>query len=518
MRRIACVSLPEIRVEIAREAEKAPNLCGSAALRLSTLAVVIARPGGAVRTERDVLGNTRVDVVSREALALGVRPGQTVAAARAKHAELQVRVVPEGAVRTALARIAEAALAFGPASAFDVAADVVWVDVGGCAHLHGGEAKLASSLAARVAALGHACRVAVADGPRIASAVARVTGARREMPLVVPPGQGAAAMRPLPVAALALDDDVHVWLRDLGLHRCGDLQKLPRRSLGVRLGARAHDVMLLLDGEDRAPLDPWRPPEVPEERVELEWGASNVEAIAFVVKTLCDRLAARLEGRGVAASRVELLLGLDRALCEGRPHLSSLEVVLPVPLARAADLLAVVRARLEQHVVAAPVLAATLRATELARAEGRNLELLSPEPRADRALPRLVAELSAELGPSRVGVLALADTWAPDERTRLVRFGSAPERTRAPGVTSALEPTRLVPPRPVGREALVPVRALARIEAVEWWRRAPSPQDLVSAPHRRDLLAAWTASEPERALAWVELRDDGQANIRGWVD
>jgi protein ImuB len=339
---------------------------------------------------------------------------------------------------------------------------------------------------------------------------------RAEPPLVVPPGHGAAAMRPLPIAALAFDHDVHAWLRDLGLHLCGDLQKLPRRSLGVRLGARAHDVMLLLDGEDRAPLDPWRPPEVPEERVELEWGASSVETIAFVVKALCDRLAARLEGRGVAAARIELLLGLDRALCEGRSHLSSLEVVLPVPLARAADLLAVVRARLEHHVVIAPVLAATLRATELARAEGRNLELLSPEPRADRALPRLVAELSAEIGPSRVGVLALADTWAPDERTRLVRFGSPPERPRAPGVTSALEPTRLVQSRSIARDAFVPVRSLARIEAVEWWR---------CAPRRRDLLAAWT-SPAERAqamtspaaLAWVELRDDGEASIRGWVD
>jgi protein ImuB len=508
MRRIACVSLPEIRVEIARERE-------SSTRHSSPLAIVVARPGGAVRTERDVLGNTRLDVVSREAFALGVRPGQTVAAARAKYAELHVRVVLEGAVRTALARIAEAALAFGPASAFDVATDVVWVDVGGCAHLHGGEAKLAQSLAARVAALGHACRVAVSDGPHIASAVARFAGIRRETPLVVPPGHGAVAMRTLPVAALALDDDVHTWLRDLGMHRCGDLQKLPRRSLGVRLGARAHDVMLLLDGEDRAPLDPWRPPEVPEERVELEWGASSVEAIAFVVKTLCDRLAARLEGRGVAAARIELLLGLDRALCEGRPHLSSLEVVLPVPLARAADLLAVVRARLEHHVVAAPVLAATLRATELARAEGRNLELLSPEPRVDRALPRLVAELSAELGPSRVGVLALADTWVPDERTRLVRYGSPPERTRAPAVTSALEPTRLVPSRPVPRDAFVPVRPLARIATVEWWRRAP---------RRRDLLAAWM-SPAERAqkmtchaLAWVELRDDGEASVRGWVD
>jgi protein ImuB len=275
MRRIACVALPEIRVEIAREKIREETS--------APLAVVVARPGGTVKSERDILGNTRLDVVSREARAMGVRAGQTVAAARAKVAALRVRVVAEGAVRAALERIAEAALAFGPATGLDVASDVVWVDVGGCAHLHGGEAQLARALEARVVSLGHACRVAVADGPRIASAVARLAVARCPGPLVVPEGRGAAAMRRLPVAALALDDDVTAWLRDLGLPRCGDLQKLPRRSLGVRLGARTHDVMQLLDGEDRAPLDPWRPAEVPEERMELEWGAASIEALAFVL-------------------------------------------------------------------------------------------------------------------------------------------------------------------------------------------------------------------------------------------
>ena len=67
-------------------------------------------------------------------------------------------------------------------------------------------------------------------------------------------------MRMLPVEALALEPDVTAWLRALGLSACGDLQKLPRRSLGTRLGARAHDVMQLLDGQDPTPLAAWRPP------------------------------------------------------------------------------------------------------------------------------------------------------------------------------------------------------------------------------------------------------------------
>jgi protein ImuB len=358
----------------------------------------------------------------------------------------------------------------------------------------------------------------MADGPRIASAVARFAESTPEQPRLVPPGQGAMAMRALPIAALALGSDVTRWLVDLGLPRCGDLQKLPRRSLGTRLGARAHDVMQLLDGEDRTPLDAWRPPEVPEERAELEWGAHSLEALAFVLKMLCDRLAARLHGRAMAATRLELVLSLDRALLckegvatappqQGRnpepAHVSTLIVVLPAPLAHAADLLAVVRARLENHALAAPVLVATLRAPELVRAPGRTLDMLDPEPRATLALPRLVAELAAELGAARVGVLVLVDTWSPDERTRLVPYGaSAPSPRHA--LTSALEPSRLVEPSRVGREELAVVVPLTRFEATEWWRRGPQ---------RRDVAAAWMPG----ALAWVELGEDG-AVIRGWVD
>jgi protein ImuB len=497
MRRVACIALPEIRLEIAQEGGKT-----------SPLAVVVARRGGAVRTERDVLGNTRLDVVSRAAREAGIRAGQTVAAARAKHGELRVRVVAEDAVAEALARVAEVALAFGPGVAFDVATDVVWVEIGGCAHLHGGERELARALEERVRALGHACRVAVADGPRVASAVARFGGVVAGEPRQVPAGEGAAAMRALPVAALALEDDVMRWLADLGLRRCGDLAKLPRRSLGTRLGARAHDVMQLLDGEDRAPLDAWRPPPVPEERVELEWGAHTVEALAFVLKTLCDRLAARLHGRAMAAARLELVLALDRALCEGAEPVSTLTAVLPAPLARADELLAVLRARLERHTLAAPVLVATLRAPELARAPARTLDLLEPEPRATLALPRLVAELSAELGAARVGVLSLVDTWSPDERTRLVQYGTPPRAPAHALVTSVLEPSRLTTPSRVPREQLGEVRLLARYEATEWWRRPP---------RSRELAVAWVGSGPGGALAWVELGEDG-AVIRGWVD
>jgi protein ImuB len=463
-----------------------------------------------VKTERDVLGNTRLDVVSREARALGVRSGQTVAAARAKCAGLGVRVVAQSAVRAALERLAEVALAFGPTASFDVVTDVVWVEIGGCAHLVGGEGELAQALGARVRALGHACRVSIADGPRIAAAVARFAPANRSrggVPIIVQRGEGRDAMRALPLEALSLEADCIQWLRDLGLSTCGDLQSLPRRGLGMRLGARTKDVMQLLSGEDLAPLDAWRPPEVPEERIELEWGASSVEALTFVTKALCDRLAARLEGRAMAVMRVGLMLALDRALLsEGDPPYSLLDLALPVPIARAVDLFAVVRARLEHVELPAPVMAVTLRALEVASANPHSLDLLVPEPKADRALLPLVAELAADFGGSCVGTLTLVDTWSLDERTRLVPFGVAATTKALPIsalVTSAIEPSRLVPPLRLPSGAFS--EPLMRLDSIEWWRGGGS---------RSDFHAEWDGT----ALAWVEVSASGKTLLRGWID
>jgi len=531
MRRVVCIALPEIRLEVAAAR------CSAIASKHEEfshrpIAVVVARQGGVVKSERDVRGNTRLDVVSPQAWQRGVRARQTMAAAQAKCAELRVCVVAEEAVHTALERVAEVALAFGPVTSFDPTQDVVWIDVSGCAHLHGGEGEIASAIRARVRELGHACRIAVAGGPRISAAIARYASARNESQqsvLVVPQGKDVDAMRALPIAALALGNDMSTWLRNLGLLVCGDLQRLPRPGIGTRLGSRTHDVMQLLEGIDDAPLDAWRPPDVPEERFDLDWGATSIESLSFVAKTLCDRLAARLEGRQMSAGRLELCLTLDRALLsDSSLFVSTFAIVLPVPIARAADLLAVVRARLEHVSLPAPVLAATLRAPQLVCVPARNLDLLSSESRADRALPRLVAELVAELGLSLVGTLALVDTWVPHKRTRLLPFDretfslpvSSSARTRRVQahslrrlVTSALEPSRLVAPACVDPHTLAEIRPVVRIEDVEWWRFARRRVG------RRvyDLATAWVDAKRGGALAWVELHD-GNALLRGWID
>ncbi len=521
-RRILAVVLPCVRLEIARDADASLGEGDGA------IAIVVARPGGAVKDERSLLGNTRLDEVSPAAYALGVRSGHTIAAARARAATLSVRVVHEGAVSAALARLAEALLSFGAttatssndgtskalARAWSKQDDCVWVDTTGCAHLYGGgEEALARKLLARVRALGHACRVGVADGPRIAAQIAWYS---REDVTRAPPGEGARALGPLPVAALPVDGETLRWLTSTGLRKIADVQALPPKGLGVRLGPNAAEVLALLAGDDRAPLTPYVPPQVPEESVDLEYGVTSTDALVFIAKRLSGMLAARLEGRAMGATKLELVLKLDRALVtDGGAPSRTVSVSVPVPLVREDELLAVLRAKLESFVVPAPILGAALRAPELAPRGAQALDLFVPEARAERALPRLVAELAAELGEGAVGRLSLTNRWSPLDRAVLLPYGVRAEKTpRLASLEGAsVEPTRILPQRKLLASS-PRVTITRRLEAVEWWKKGFA---------RTDYGHAWL--EAAGATAWVEIvrtgpdaADPPAVALRGWVD
>jgi hypothetical protein len=278
------------------------------------------------------------------------------------------------------------------------------------------------------------------------------------------------------------------------------------------------------------------PPEVPEEATTLEYGIDGASALLFVAKMLADRLGTRLAGRAVATARLELELALDGAMVpDGAERTELIAANLPAPLSSASDLLAALRPKIEQHALRAPVLGAKLRAAQLVHKPAAALSLFDPQPRAARALPRLVAELAGDLGPGAVGRITLGDGWAPEDRSLFVPFGDpfggapggapatserARPRKRRHLLSSVPEPTRvLAERRPVPRDAIKIVRHLTRLEAVAWWKCLPgaAPSGPSGANGRKgvDHVQAWTEDGP----AWVEIdRTTGATHIRGWFD
>ena len=525
MARFAAIVLVNLRIELAESVALLLPLSAASSgppppsSPTPVLAVVIARPSGSVKDETSLLGNTCLDEVSAAAFALGIRPGHTVASARARSAELRVRVVSLESVEKTLAGVAEMALALGPTTAFEMggfAGDVVWVDITGCAHLHGahdggGERELLLRLKAKVEELGHQCRVAIADGPRVAAAVARFAPMESPggAPRVVPAGANREALAKLPLAALGLEAKTFAWMSALGLRRVSDLQTLPRRSLGTRLGGDAARVMALLEGEDPTPLVAYVPPEIPTEEVDLEYGIESAEALLFVTKRLAGRLAARLEGRVQKAMRLELVLRFELK----KPN-QTLEVVLASPLAKESELFAVLKTKIEAQdrvtggvPFAAPIASVKLRATTVVTARAEALDLLEPEAKAARTLPKLASELMAELGPERVGTLALTNSWVLEDRSRLLPYGvKRSQEPLAAFLSGSTEPTRLTRPEVVKRTSLVHSRLVARFEAIEWWQRGLD---------RFEHYASWL--EPKRAMAFIELEGE-TATLRGYLD
>jgi protein ImuB len=417
-------------------------------------------------------------------------------------------VLPE-APRPTLIAAAELCLGFGPRCAIDDENACVTLDVSGCGHLYGGEAQLAEQLLQRLKALEHEVRLAIADGPQVAAMIARGSSGT----CIAPPGRGAQALGPLPVEVLGYDEKVCTWFAGLGVYTVGEVQKLPPDELERRLGPQARASLRLIHSEDPPPTDWWQPPVVLAEEVELDHGVEALEPLLFLLKGLVDPLCARLEARGQLLARAEVWVKYEKL-----PGLAvreqTWEAVFPSPLRDSKAVLSVLKLRLEGTPLKAPVRELRVRFVQTIERLPRALHLWTKEAASVRALPALIAELTAELGPERVGCLWVRDRHAASARSTLGAIGQESVRPRSPWVSltyAANEPLRCAQ-KPEPWEGATGGRLLVRRQGVEWWTRGFSDA--------WDSLAVWVPSLC--ATAWVDLRGgEGfgpSAWLRGWLE
>ncbi len=515
-RRIAAVVLPRLLCELASGR-------GGAARATRGL--------GVVRVELDVdagklTDRAVLDAVDERARRVGLRAGMTIAEARAYLAALEVRAVTQPQVRRALEHVAEVAMAFGPTVSVG-SPDVVWVDLTGAAHLAGGEEQVARELSERVGQLDHVARVVISDGPRIAAMLGRHAV---EPATVIAPGQSSRKLHALPVTSLPLDEETSGWLIRVGVLTLGDLAKLPRAQLTSRLGERAPEVLSLVAGHDPEPLTAYEPARVVSEEATWEEPVELQASLVFVLQRLVSRIAARLEGRGEATRALELVLRGDKGIARlrGVEPDTRLRVELPAPLSHADDLLRALRARLESAELAAPALSMQLEAQLVTRAPRVQLDLSRDVHASPDALPVLLAELSAEIGPDRFGVLAIRSSYRPEARSALVPLAAhASQRRSLPnppcgGAGASL--TRLLPlPQSLGSGRVAPGHLVAcpaasafevarvqfdvRLDGVEWWTRTPVD---------RDYVRVWMTSG-SGGTGWIYTdRSTGESWLHGW--
>ena len=180
------------------------------------------------------------------------------------------------------------------------------LDTSGCAHLFGGERAMLSDMAGAFRRAGLTTRLAAA--PTIGGAWAL---ARHAAPGSIAANDGlAAALAPLPVAALRLGEDCLLLLRRLGLKTIGQLAAVPREALVRRfrrVEALHANPVLRLDqamGRLAEPLVSARDPEALIDTLKLVEPVGELAALERLLADLSALLCRRLDRLHLGARRL----------------------------------------------------------------------------------------------------------------------------------------------------------------------------------------------------------------------
>ena len=436
----------------------------------------------------------RLLALNEAARAAGLHAGQAHADATAMVPHLISEPARPEHDLAALRRLALWAERFSPLVAIDAEGpgeEALLIDMTGGAHLFGGEAALLGEIRARLARAGAPARLAIADTPAAAWALARY-GAGPQT--IAAPGAGREALAGLPVEGLKLEPLALGLLRKFGLKKIGDLYGLPRAGLARRF--RGEAGLRVVERLDRAlglladPLVPQRPAPLYRAWQIFAEPLIDAEGIAFQLPALAETLAGQLSQAGLGARRLSLI-GFR---IDGRT--TAIQAGLSAPAAAAGHMMRLLKEKGLERLdlgfgVDALMLCADLAEPLVAR-QG-DIDDAQALAQAD-ALAGLIDRLQAKLGEAAVRRPQARESRLPERSEAWLRAGIAPPS--APAAPDSARPRPILmfdPPEPVQAIAEAPDGAPARFV----WRRAPHRVLKSQGPER--LGAEWWRADPTKA-------------------
>lgn len=479
-------------------------------------------PGGPLATVREVENRQILAALTIEAEAAGLTPGQGLRDALAMCPGLVTRPAAPAAEAALLAGLRRWAGKFSPLAA-EQPPDALMLDITGCAHLFAGEGALTEQAQGECADMGLSLRCGLADTPGAAWALARFAGrgpqarrsgdaiaqearatrsraARRRVAAqppgagpqtqIAPPGQLHAALAPLPLAALRLDEKTVAGLASVGLRRIGELAGMPRAALARRFG---HEVALRLDqalGATPEPISPARARPVFAVRLSFPEPIGLRADLEAALDRMLPRLAERLHKHG---------RGLRRLRLEARrvdANASEITVTLARASADPARIRPLLALQLDRIEAGFGIDLLRLEALETEALHARQYEghaeatarALAPRG-AEAALDDLIGRLGARLGMEAITRLAPADSHIPEKSAVVLTAAYA-----AP----AADPWPAPPaPRPALLFRPEPVDAPDRPALPESFRWRGQNHRLLAAAGPERIAPEWWLDEPE---------------------
>jgi protein ImuB len=422
-----------------------------------------------------VVDNARVVLADEQARAAGVTRGTGVAAARMLAPSITLLARNRSREAATMRTLACWAGAFTPR--VSLTPDTLLLEVGGCLRLFGGLEPLAGAVSCGVQAQGFSAALAAAPTPLGAQWLAQAGTASlcRDRD---------SLRRQLEQLAIdVLPDPVATSLKRFGAQTLADVRRLPGGELARRLGDGCRQLMAQAFGELPDPRADFVFPERFALSLELPASVDHASALLFAARRLCSALSGWLAARQAGVR--EFCLHLVHRQQETR-----LLLQFSAPTADPGRFERVLRERLEQLVLAAPVDALRLEAAQLAALPGRSQALFADVSSKQEAISALLERFSARLGEQQVYQLAVRDDHRPECATRhaapLATLAPAPDiaRPRPLWLVAPPQPLAEVDGRPCRRGTLKLLTGPERIES-GWWDSGEASGDI-----RRDYFIA----------------------------
>ena len=375
----------------------------------------------------------RLAAISPEAAKLGLHVGQKATDAMALVPELATADAEPEADAKGLTELVDWCVRFSPAVAAD-RPDGLFLDISGVAHLWGGEAEMLDDFQARLAENGLPFRLAIADTPGAAWALAHFG---RDGTIAPPNGQP-ELLKPLPPSALRLDPEAAAQIKRLGLRRLGQLMDIPRAPLGRRFGASTLERLDQALGRSAEALAFRRPPTPWVARLAFFEPISAPEDMTRVTQDVTAKLCARLEAEGHGGRRFEV--AFHRV--DGKAP--SVAVGLSLPGRDARRIARLFQPKLETVDPGFGIESVTIAAYAVEPVSGRQVRLEAGlDAAVEDGLAPLVDRLTNRLGPCAVWRAAPFESHVPELAVARDPALGAEETTVRPWDREAPRPVRL---------------------------------------------------------------------------
>ncbi|NML35286.1 Y-family DNA polymerase [Paraburkholderia antibiotica] len=301
-------------------------------------------------------------------------------------------------------------------------AHTLLLEVGSGLRLFGGLRALLSRVSATVAEFGYTARIACAPTAWGAWLLAQARACRQGRRWhVVKEASLARVLDSLSVALLPLEPTQRDAFSHVGCATLADVRGLPRAGIVRRFGGGILDLLAQAYGTLADPRESFCAPASFHAQLELPSRVDNADALLFAARRLIAQLAGWLSAHHAALSSYTLLLEHELA-SRHAAKTSSLKVAWAVPSRDAEHLIWLLREKLNQTTLAAPVIELKLVADQIVDYAGQ-ADTLFPMPESDGdSLARLLERLSARLGAENVLQMSPQEDHRPERAMRVEAY------------------------------------------------------------------------------------------------